>query len=288
MDYLPQMKVLIKTVVRKFYEPHHSILVDIILENILIYDTELQKLMKMHNKEINKLLVALKEDKIIKYENKVEVYEDKRQYLRVVYYINYSEVKYVIKYKIYKITKKLEEDYKNSIKEGYYCTACDKQFSSLDAQIIMTNYIFKCDDCNGELVENGTINNLENSLNAKFMNSIQDIIILLKELDQFEIPSMDFFQLNEFKKEMLHKVEENEQPLEEITEEQFIINNDMHNEDIIIKQSSDEDIIKDTRNEMVTVKGISKMYSEITEEDKEQMDEDEYEKYFEVYSKYNS
>ncbi|EEQ82573.1 hypothetical protein NCER_100681 [Vairimorpha ceranae BRL01] len=288
MDYLPQMKVLIKTVVRKFYEPHHSILVDIILENILIYDTELQKLMKMHNKEINKLLVALKEDKIIKYENKVEVYEDKRQYLRVVYYINYSEVKYVIKYKIYKITKKLEEDYKNSIKEGYYCTACDKQFSSLDAQIIMTNYIFKCDDCNGELVENGTINNLENLLNAKFMNSIQDIIILLKELDQFEIPSMDFFQLNEFKKEMLHKVEENEQPLEEITEEQFIINNDMHNEDIIIKQSSDEDIIKDTRNEMVTVKGISKMYSEITEEDKEQMDEDEYEKYFEVYSKYNS
>lgn len=152
----------------------------------------------------------------------------------------------------------------------------------------MTNYIFKCDDCNGELVENGTINNLENLLNAKFMNSIQDIIILLKELDQFEIPSMDFFQLNEFKKEMLHKVEENEQPLEEITEEQFIINNDMHNEDIIIKQSSDEDIIKDTRNEMVTVKGISKMYSEITEEDKEQMDEDEYEKYFEVYSKYNS
>lgn len=190
--------------------------------------------------------------------------------------------------KFIKLQKKLEEDYKNSIKEGYYCTACDKQFSSLDAQIIMTNYIFKCDDCNGELVENGTINNLENLLNAKFMNSIQDIIILLKELDQFEIPSMDFFQLNEFKKEMLHKVEENEQPLEEITEEQFIINNDMHNEDIIIKQSSDEDIIKDTRNEMVTVKGISKMYSEITEEDKEQMDEDEYEKYFEVYSKYNS
>ncbi|WUR03128.1 transcription initiation factor IIE subunit alpha (T2EA) [Vairimorpha necatrix] len=284
MEYLPHMKSLIQTVVRKFYELHHCILVDIILENILIYDTDLQKLMKMHNKEINKLLVALKEDKIIKYENKVEVFEDKRQYLRTVYYINFVEVRDIIKYKIFKITKKLDEDLRNSTKEGYYCKTCDKQFSALDAQLIMTNYIFQCDECNGELIENGTNCTTENTLNAKFMNNIRDIINLLKELDKFEIPNMDFFQLTEFKKELEKKTEEKKDIVEIKTEENF-----MSIESDIIKYEEDEkkEEIKNDIEDFVSVNGEMKKFKDVTDEDIEKMNEEEYEKYFEVYSKNN-
>ncbi|EOB14501.1 hypothetical protein NBO_27g0056 [Nosema bombycis CQ1] len=37
----------------------------------------------------------------------------------------------------------------------------------------------------------------------------------------------------------------------------------------------------------VTVGGIKKKFTDITEEDKEKMDEKEYENYFEIYFKYN-
>lgn len=289
MEYLPTMRSLIKTVVRKFYDPHHIVLVDIVLDKILIYDTELQKIMKMHNKEVNKLLVILKEDKILKYENKVEVFEDKRQYLRTVYYINYVEVRDIIKYKIFKINKQLEEKLRDSVKEGYYCKECDKQFSALDAQIIMTNYVFKCDYCEGELIEN-VVNEVENTLNSKFMNNIQEIIGLLKQLDKFEIPSMDFFQLSEFKKECMNREDVKEESVQLMDDTNFEIKQDnILNEEvpqkINIKSKISEDI--EIKDDIVIVNGVPKKYSEITEEDKEQMNEEEYEKYFEVFSKYD-
>lgn len=278
MEYLDPMKNLIKKVVKKFYEPHHIVLVNIILENILIYDSELQKKMKISTKEINRLLVSLKEDKIIKLESKVENQEDNRQYLRTVYYINFVEVRDIIKYKIYKITKKIEEDMKNSMKEGYVCKNCDKHFSALDAQCFMSNYIFKCDECGGDLIELQLMS-YEDSLNVKFMSSIQDIIELLKDIDKYEIPSMDFFQLSEFKKEISKK---------DIKVESFkIINED----EFKIKETNEEkQIIHDNHeidiDDVVYVNGKPKAYKDITDEDKEIMNEEEYEKYFEVFSKY--
>lgn len=284
MEYLPIVRSLIKTVVRKFYDPHHIVLVDIVLDKILIYDTELQKIMKMHNKEVNKLLVVLKEDKILKYENKVEVFEDKRQYLRTVYYINYVEIRDIIKYKIFKINKQLEEKLRNSVREGYYCKDCDKQFSALDAQIIMTNYVFKCDNCEGELVEN-IVNEVENTLNGKFMNNIQEIIGLLKKLDKFEIPSMDFFQLSEFKKECMSREDVKEESVQLIDDTNFEIKQESILNKDISQDKEDQEIVYN--DDIVTVNGIPKKYSEITEEDKEQMNEEEYESFFEVFSKHD-
>lgn len=40
--------------------------------------------------------------------------------------------------------------------------------------------------------------------------------------------------------------------------------------------------------EMVSVNGVLKPFTEITEDDKELMTEDEYTKYFEIYSSYNN
>ncbi|EOB14500.1 Transcription initiation factor IIE subunit alpha [Nosema bombycis CQ1] len=198
MEFEPIMKKLIKTVVRKFYEPYHAVITDLILEDVLLYDSELVQKMKMHSKEVNRLLVSLKEDKILKYETKVEVKEDNRQFLSVVYYINYIEVKDIIKYKIYKITKKLEN--KSTNNDGYICSGCEKEFTALEAQAVMSNYEFKCDDCGEDLKENIGGLNEDNNTYSRFVGSITEIVDLLKQLDKYTIPSMDYFQLLELKK----------------------------------------------------------------------------------------
>ncbi|KAF9763273.1 Transcription initiation factor IIE subunit alpha [Nosema granulosis] len=279
MEFEPIIKKLIKTVVRKFYEPYHAIITDMILEDILLYDSDLVKKMKMHSKEVNRLLVALKEDRILKYENKVEIKEDNRQFLSTVYYINYVEVKDVVKYKIYKITKKLES--KNTTADGYVCLECEKEFTALEAQTVMSNFVFKCDECNGDLVENVKDLNAEGNAYSRFMSSIQDIVDLLKKLDKYNIPSMDYFQLLEYKKE--RGVGQAEEKKGEKVVEQKVETEVSFKMGVSVEDEQKEDV---EIEEYVTVGGVKKKFSEVTEEDKDKMNEEEYENYFEIFAKY--
>ncbi len=86
------------------------------------------------------LVIKLKEDKLIKSEIKVEVGEDKKQMLRTMYFFNYAEVRNVIKYKIFKMTKILESKIK--IKdECFYCHRCEISFTSLESQASMDDFV---------------------------------------------------------------------------------------------------------------------------------------------------
>ncbi|CAD25554.1 TRANSCRIPTION INITIATION FACTOR TFIIE ALPHA SUBUNIT [Encephalitozoon cuniculi GB-M1] len=286
MDYEPVMNDLIKKVVRKFYEPHHVVIADILLRKTLLYDTELCERMKMLSKEVNRLIIKLREDKIIKYETKVESREDNGQILRTVYYINYAEVRDVIKYKIFKMTKNLENNIKMAQVEGYVCMECGKEYSSLDAQCLMENYVFKCEDCKGDLVENKKDRSADCMMYSNLMSELDDIVLLLKETDKFNIPSMDYFQVLQMKKEKESK-EIPAQKDEEVssiplpTVEEFDLGKPYVADD---KGDHKEDIKID---EYVTVGGAKKLFADITEEDKEMMDEAEYEEYYEVYSRYH-
>lgn len=77
-EYDPIMKKLIKIVVRTFYELSHVVICDILLENILLSDSEFCSKMKMLNREFNKLIIKLKEDRIVKSETKMETTENKK------------------------------------------------------------------------------------------------------------------------------------------------------------------------------------------------------------------
>lgn len=285
MDYEPVMDRLIKKVVRKFYEPHHVVIADILLQKTLLYDTDLCERMKMLSKEVNKLVIRLKEDRMIKYETKVENKEDNRQLLRTVYYINYAEVRDVIKYKIFKMTKSLESSIKTTQMEGYVCGECGREYSSLDAQCLMENYVFKCEDCKGDLVENERDRSGDCMIHSKLMSELDDIIKLLKETDKFNIPSMDYFQVLEMKRER-ERVQE--------------VQREAESEEVAVQPGAEEFEMKrdyvdvDTSaalpveiSEYVRVKGVKKRFSDVTEEDKEMMNEDEYEEYYEIYSRYH-
>lgn len=285
LEYEPLMKELIKKVVRKFYEPHHVVITDIILQKIMLYDTEICERMKMLLKEFNKLVIKLKEDKIIKYENKFENQDENRQILRTVYYINYAEVRDVIKYKIFKMTKNIESNIKMANMEGYICSDCGKEYSSLDAQSLMENYVFKCEECKGELIENKKSNSSDCAIHTNLISELDDIIKLLKATDNFSIPSMDYFQILEMKKEKEEApVVEKQKKIEAAP----VINVEETENTVGYVNVQEEASAQNVEiKEVVFVNGVEKLFSEITEEDKEMMNEEEYEKYFEVYEKYN-
>jgi transcription initiation factor TFIIE subunit alpha len=207
--------------------------------------------------------------------------------------MDFSEVRNVIKYKIYKMSRMIEREIKQSEElQGYACLSCGKEFSVLDAQSLIQDYVFKCDECMGELVENRAkkVAGDPRDLHSSMMNDIKEIVELLKEVDKYDIPSVDYFQVLK-----MRKVKEEgdggksalvKETIEEEKEEELI-------EDITIELPSTVNIVEEGKNEkkkideMVLVSGMQKSFSEVTEEDQEKMSEAEYEKYYEIYSKYN-
>lgn len=285
-NYIIPMKKLIKTVVRTFYEPHHVVLTDILLENILLSDSDFCLKMKMLSREFNKLIIKLRDDRIIKSEIKVEVGENNKQNLKNVYFFNFAEVRDIIKYKIFKMTKELEIK-KISMDEIFYCDICDKGFSALDAQACMIDYIFKCIFCGNELKEK-VIQADDSKIDLKFMlNELNEIIILLKETEKLEIPLLDYFQVLEMKRakedNVTETVVEEKEKIAEIINKSPVEVSDEHETFEIVKNEAK--IEKKDLDLYITVGGVKKLFCDITEEDKEQMTEEEYEKYFEIYSK---
>lgn len=289
-SYAEPMRRLIKKVVRSFYEPHHVVINDILLENILLSDVDFCLKMKMLSREFNKLIIKLKDDRIVKSEIKLEVKENNKQNLKNVYFFNFAEVRDIIKFKIFKMTKELEIK-KISIDEIFYCDFCSKGFSALDAQACMENYVFKCIYCNHELKEK--VMQIDNTkIDLKYMlTELDDIIQLLKETEVLEIPSLDYFQVLQMKKSMEEKIDD-----EKInTEVEVIKKIPKVSMDIVKDDLEDFEIVKNnvennstSEGVFVSVAGVEKLISELTEEDKEMMSEDEYAKYFELYSKINN
>ncbi|ELA42882.1 uncharacterized protein VICG_00197 [Vittaforma corneae ATCC 50505] len=293
LEYEPVMKKLLKLVVRSFYEPHHVVITDILLENTMLSDAEFCERMKMLSREFNKLIIRLKDDRLVKSDIKVESKEDNRQTLRNVYYFNYAEARDVIKYKIFKMTKVLEVK-KVSEDEAFYCPACERYFSALDAQALVEDYLFKCIFCKCELQEcTHKPNDKEIDL-KELLYTLNDIITLLKEAEKCEIPSLDYFQILEIKKEKeMFMKNESRAGLLEAKEKHGLLNI----EEVDTKADSEEFVTYATSeigneqpkhiDEAVMVNGVPKPFSEVTEEDKELMSEEEYTKYFEIYSMHN-
>ncbi|KAM0681712.1 General transcription factor IIE subunit 1 [Glugoides intestinalis] len=293
LEYEPTMKKLIKLVTRSFYEPHHVVITDILLENMLLSDAEFCAKMKMLNREFNKLIIRLKDDRLIKSDIKVETKEDNKQVLKSVYFFNYAEIRDVIKYKIFKMTTALEIK-QIAEEEAFYCDLCDRYFSALDAQALVENFSFKCIFCKTELQENTHKNNEKDIELKELLSDLKNVVILLKEAERFEIPSMDYFQILELKKEKERCDSAKEMAdMSNKAPSGCALKIEPEKQDGDSNEFSCLPVLKTTLKEksnlddFVTVNGKPKKFSEITEDDKDLMNEDEYTNYFEMYNKYH-
>ena len=209
MEHTDLVKRLIKKTLRLFYDPCHIVITDILLEKMVLYDTEICERMKMLSKEFNKLIVKLREDKIVKHETKIETRSDGRQMLRSVFYIDYGEVKNIIKYKVYKMSRMMDAEIKKEGAPGFECLACKKEFTLLEAQCVRQDFMFRCDECMSELSEHvsqgGDGGGREGY--TTLMCDIKGIIDILKEVEKYVIPTMDYFQVLKLRKEKEESVD---------------------------------------------------------------------------------
>ncbi|KAG0436227.1 Transcription initiation factor IIE subunit alpha [Dictyocoela muelleri] len=315
MEYYPFMKKFTKTVLRTFYEPVDIILMDILLEHLILKEPEFCSLMKVSLKEFNKKMVRLREDKLIKQESKIETDIDGKQILNQVFYLDFKEIRDIVRYKIHKMTRNLDEKIKKYHEnESYFCEKCEKEFSILEVQSLMKNFTFFCDECDTELVENKKLDN-PHDLYYVMMKDVGMVVEMLREADKLDLQNVDYFQAIEFKnkikedkmKEGANKVVEiKKQEESEIVDDLGILETDNYSSPMIenSKTPSEDNLevtcfeeiqnkAPDEKNKMPIIDELIKIgdkykkLSEITDEDKENMDSEEYEKYYEIYMKYN-
>ncbi|KRH92390.1 Transcription initiation factor IIE, alpha subunit [Pseudoloma neurophilia] len=294
-DYIPLMQSLIRNVLRKFYEPHHCVIMDILLEHLLLKENEICSHMHMLGKEFNRLIIKLREDKFIRQESKIETTPDGRQLLQQCYFLDFREIKDIIKYKIYKMGKiisKRENQNLSDIEIEFKCLECENIFSILEVQSFMKDFKFFCPDCDLILKETKTENSFE--LHTLMMKDLKEIIEMLKQADKFDIPTMDYFQVLDLKKKNEQKKEEKTIEIKtpiieiEIKEESLSQNilTESFPEDNITFSDKEIEIepkkINKKEEPLISVNGEMKKLSEITTDDQEKMTEDEYEEYFRI------
>lgn len=282
MEYEDLVASLLRTTARLFYDPPHCVVLDLLLNKLILHDTELTHSLKMLSKEFHKIIVKLKEDKLIKVENKIDNI-DGRQNVKTIYYLDFCQIKDTIKYKVYKMTKLFE----TQRKELYICKTCSKEFSLLDIQSLVVEYKFICDECCGELTEK--VENKGNvDLHKLMMTEIQVLINLLKQLDAYDIKSMDYFQVLKIREEreksdeVIHKSDEHN-----TVEDNLVENCDAGKIENEYKDIEDEknDTNKNEQKiaEFVKVEGKNVLFCDITPEDVDKMSGDEYTAYWNVY-----
>lgn len=269
-----QLTKLIKHTTRLFYTPQHCVILDVLLSKLILKDYEFLERLHILPKEFNKIIVKLKEDKLLKVENRIENV-DGRQFVKTIYYLDFCMIKDVIKYKLYKMTQL------NKVvsMEMYICKSCSREYSILEAQACIQDFKFVCEDCHSLLEEKKCVE-FDHVMHNKMMTHINEISKILQMIEKYEIENTDYFQalkMREEKEKETVVVESKKEIVVETVCETF--------DDEVIETKKD---VKEVRiNEKVKVDGVEKWFDDVDESDKEKMSMEEYEKYYEIYAKYN-
>ncbi|KAI5191213.1 transcription initiation factor TFIIE subunit alpha [Nematocida minor] len=297
-DARKPMEELVQRVVRMFYEPCHVVIMDIMLRHLSLDEDDLADKMKLLPREFNRMAVRLRDDRLLSTETTSEMKDDGRQETRTRFFLDFRTIRDVIKYKIYTMTQRLERSLREKeTVQGLGCSLCNVTYSVLDAQsfLSMDDFSFKCPECKNSLTETketaGNDKDAVSNTFSRMMDAVSPVIAQLKEIDAVGIP--EIVRGKAVAQQVLlpgHILYENmrtdeaapketvKAPIEEIeiAEEE--------------KQKTEEAASGanlDSEEETVLVEGVAKRFSAVTEADKERMSEEEYERYFELFEKYN-
>lgn len=306
-DLCALMGELVQRVTRMFYEPHHIVIMDIMLHHLVLDEEDLADKMMLLPREFNKIIVRLRDDKLLSSETISDLKEDGKQVTKTKFFLDFRVIRDVVKYKIYTMTQRLERRLRLSESTlGFSCPKCQAAYSLLDAQSFLSteDYTFRCPDCSISLVEKKEKEAEEkesaSNLFSLMMEEIAPLISQLKKIDQIGIPEMLRGKIILSQGGAQHPAQPlmetprrgpAEEPPETAAEgggprEEEIVSVPRPGEDIYTLENNNESSIKKASGEIVSVQGEKKPYEDVTESDKERMDEEEYERYFELFEKY--
>lgn len=191
---------LLQTIVRGFYTTKHIVIVDAIIKHKVLNQEELSILLGLKPKEIRILCAKLHHDRLLSVHTKSEPSSFGRNLNKTFYYITYRTVVDVIRWRISRLIKIVENSATtdaNGIRReqaDYECPKCGRQYSLLDVQpLANADYsAFICQDCDTVLVEaEKEVFESQEKLNM-LISQLEPILRLLKEIDDLEIPMNNF------------------------------------------------------------------------------------------------
>lgn len=191
------LHLLVQHVLRAFYEPKFTVVMDQLVRHPVLKDDDLAGRMGLQLKELNKVMVVLEKDQLIKVYRQNELKEGaQRSVGRQYYYIDYKHFCNVVKWRVAEMYRRIDSTLRNELEnKGYICPQCHKSFSSLDVDKLMDfiNNTLNCDICHAEVTDNDDAENVKGSQDRmqRFNRQIRFISDGLRRTEAMVLPAFD-------------------------------------------------------------------------------------------------
>jgi len=195
-DPLADIRLLLQYVARAFYEVRHILLFELLIRKEAMKDEELASRLGIAPKDVAKAANQLVRDQLVSTYMRAELKPGAyKATQRTYYFIDYKHCVDVIKWRMWKMSKVLDDKQRNVIDgQGYVCPRCKKTYSTLDISgLSMTATSFLCEICGTPLNDNE--NDIEVQKNKDRMQRLNSQTMIIKKnlqkADQIVIPPFD-------------------------------------------------------------------------------------------------
>ncbi|EKM57664.1 uncharacterized protein PHACADRAFT_251430 [Phanerochaete carnosa HHB-10118-sp] len=191
------LHLLVQHVLRAFYEPKYTVVMDQLVRHPVLKDDDLAGRMGFQLKELNKVMVVLENDKLVKVHRQNELKEGaQRSVGRQYYYIDYQQFCNVVKWRVAEMRRRIDSTLRNELdNKGYICSQCQKLFSPLEVDKLMdfAAGTFICDICHAELVDNENAESVRGSQDRmqRFNRQMRFIREGLRKTEDMVLPAFD-------------------------------------------------------------------------------------------------
>nr|XP_034350938.1 general transcription factor IIE subunit 1-like [Arvicanthis niloticus] len=184
-------KRLAKHVIRGFYGIEHVLALDILIRNPCVKEEDMLEVLEFDRKQLRSVLNNLKGDKFIKCRMRVETAADGKTTRHNCYFISYSTLVNVVKYKLDHMRSRIETDERNfTNRASFKCPVCCSTFTDLEVNQLfdpMTE-TFRCTFCHTEVEDESAMPPKDaRTLLARFNEQIEPIYALLLETEDVNL-----------------------------------------------------------------------------------------------------
>ena len=149
------VKTLIREAVRIFHSSKHVLVIDALTVHTVLHADDLAILLNSQPKDIRRLVGPLRTTKLVQVQAKAEAkVGSTRGISREYYWIDTWSVVDMIKYKVMKLRKKVEERYKlDALRKEWRCPVCKAEYEELEILHNIGPDGFTCERCGNTLVQ---------------------------------------------------------------------------------------------------------------------------------------
>ncbi|KAI1371506.1 hypothetical protein F4677DRAFT_435387 [Hypoxylon crocopeplum] len=191
-------QTLVRSVTRAFFtapEDRRMVtIVDALVLHSTLRDDDLAHLMSLNAKDLHRICRRLEEERLLVIHHRSEIKEGKEKASpRMYYYIDYRQAIDAIKYRTFKLDKKVQGDaIPAQEKKEYFCTFCKAEWTTLEVLDKMGPEGFLCHRCDSLLNYDPDREAGGHEVSTRLNNQLKFIIDMLPQLDTATIPEGDF------------------------------------------------------------------------------------------------